>query len=182
MPRALHRQGRCASHAVNWRLDARERDAVRRWFSWGAIGLALLAMSACVLVPGRHGRLRVGVALPVPVIRVHIPGPAHAPLPQHHGGHGPQHDGYPPPQPHAPAPYPGRVDPGYPTAGHAPDAMPFGTVRSVESVAGGYGRSAGMRLVVDLDSREVRAFDMPYGGRWRVGDRVRIDGNHVYGL
>ncbi len=142
---------------------------MNRWFRLGVALVAVASQTACVLYPGRHGRVRVGVALPVPVIRVSIPGPPH-PVPAPYESQPPQHQPQHHPQP------PHRPDGGYPSAGHAPSSMQFGVVRSIEGSQVGHGRQSSLRVVVELDSRAVRVFDVAHGSGWRVGDRVRVDG------
>ncbi len=147
-----------------------------RWIRWGAALMVVVSMTACVLVPGRHGRLRVGVALPVPVIRVQIPGPVytHAPAPYHHDHGTRPHDSGPS------APPASRGERGYPTAGYGHEGVDYGVVRSVESIGAGHARGGATRLVVDMDGRGLRAFDTSPDHHWRVGDRVRVERNQVF--
>jgi hypothetical protein len=146
-------------------------------FSWFRVMKAALlatlaaSLAACVVVPGRHGRVggHVRVALPVPVIPIPVPVPRHEPEPAP----------YPTPSPH---PYPSSGYPssgsqgpgGYPQAGGA--LAMFGVVRQIDPAVG---RHAGTRVTVQLDDRSWRQFEAPWGA-WRVGDRVRMEGDRIH--
>lgn len=135
--------------------------------------LLVAGLSACVLVPGRHGRLRVAVALPIPVIHVRIAGPVTAPAPQPHDWHESSH----PHREDSALPYPHPAPPPtYPTAGQAPRPALYGTVRSLEAADGGRLQGQVLRVRVEIEPRGTRVFDVPIDTRWRVGDRVRVDG------
>ncbi len=142
------------------------------------LGMALIAvatLSACVAFPGRHGGVRVGVVLPVPVIRIPIPGPSYDPPPQ-------PMPAPPPAQPQSYPSYPGNggyPSNGYPSAGQPPAHGHYGVVRGVEAY-GAYGRGTGLRVAVQMDSGAMRAFDVPQGYEWRVGDRVRVEGHQLF--
>lgn len=148
------------------------RPIVRLAAAATLVGTALIA-SGCALYASPHGRVRVGVhvPLPVPVIRV----------PVYTGGHHSPHQ--------APAPYPSSSYPstphpapaypsgggahGYPSAGHGAYVV-GGVIRSVESL-GPRGYDVGVRVTVLMDDHSTRSFNMPLAD-WRVGERVRVEG------
>jgi hypothetical protein len=167
----------------------------QRLLTWLVAGVTLSMLSACVMVPTRHGRVRVGVALPVPVIRIPIPGPVvHQPEPVPQPAPAPSYpsSNYPssnhPAPASYPAPQPSQPPYTYPSAGAGSSAAAgsyagaiVGTIRSIEGY-GASGRSSGLRIVVDMDDRRVRAFDAPVGASWRVGERVRVEGGRLLRL
>lgn len=152
------------------------RPIVRLSAAIALVGTALVA-SGCALYATPHGRVRVGVhiPLPVPVIRV----------PVYTGGHhAPHHSPAPAPAPYPSSSYPSTPHPspaypssghahGYPSAGHGTYAL-GGVIRSVESL-GPRGYDAGVRVSVLMDDQSMRSFNVPLAD-WRVGDRVRVEG------
>ncbi len=141
----------------------------------GLLATVVVGLSACVVAPGRHGRIggHVRVAIPAPIIPIPIPipvprhesQPAPYPAPSHPSGHGYPSSGYP---------SSGYPSSDYPRAGgnHAL----HGVVRNIESAPGRHG---GARVTVQLDDRSWRHFEAPWGV-WRVGDRVRLEGDRIH--
>ncbi len=141
-----------------------------------ALGAIVVALSGCA-VYGRHGRVRVGVSLPIFIpIPIPVPGPRDAPQPEYPQQPPPQP--IPTPAPPPPSPSPPPVErPVYPSAGSPQDGayVGYGTVRSIETSP----HRGMVRVVVMLDNRSVRTFDLP-GTNLRIGERVRVEGDRIY--
>lgn len=133
-----------------------------------ALALIAAGLAGCA-IHGRHGRVRVGVNLPV-IVPIPIPVPRHEPLPDHPTAPPPQPAPQPaPPPPAEPAPYQ------FPSAGSPREGayVAYGTVRFVEAAPRNM-----VRVTVTMDSGAPRFFDLP-GTNLRPGERVRISGDRI---
>jgi hypothetical protein len=143
----------------------------------------VLVVQGCAVRAG-PGRLRVAIPVPIPmpVIRVPVytePAVVVAPSPVVVAPAAPPHASPEAPMPTAQGGYPsaGPTTPAaganLPTAG----ASSLGVVRSIEGL-GSPGRESVLRVTVLMDNQTLRRFDVPHSD-WRVGQRVRIEGDRL---